>query len=446
MEQPKLRIGIMAETELHCCFMEDYRLVQDGKLCNGDQTIQLVNGQILLNGESLAGDNICFEPVNEKLASFELFNVTIGVQFHWERKENQLFKGALQILMDGNKLQAINILPLEYYLISVISSEMSATSSVELLKAHAIISRSWLIAQVVKEKVLGESGQKYKTIYETAEEYIRWYDREDHRLFDVCADDHCQRYQGITRQTSILVENAVNETAGLVLMNNGQVCDARFSKSCGGVTETFEKVWEPVVHPYLKTIHDLNDGCDGLEFSLTGEAAAEKWIRSSPSAFCNTKDYKVLSQVLNDYDQETVDFFRWKVTYSQDEISALIARKTGFDFGRIIDLVPKERGHSGRIIKLEIIGTKKKLTVGKELEIRKILSTSHLYSSAFVVDRFEMQDQVPGKFLLTGAGWGHGVGLCQIGAAMMGENGYTHEAILKHYFVGAKLEKIYPGM
>jgi stage II sporulation protein D len=443
MEHPKLRIGIMAGNEILFCFNEAYRLSTNNMILSGNQTIQLQDEQIILNGEPLTAENILFEPVQEQIASFKLYNVTIGVQFHWERKEDQLFKGALQIIKDGNKFHAINILPLEDYLVSVISSEMSATSSLELLKAHAIISRSWLIAQVVKEKELGQSGLKYQTIFETEEEYIRWYDREDHTLFDVCADDHCQRYQGITRQTSELVEKAVNETAGLVLMDHGNVCDARFSKSCGGVTETFEKVWEPVVHPCLQTIYDVADGGNGLNFRLTEEAEAEKWIRTSPAAFCNTTDHKVLSQVLNDYDQETVDFYRWKVNYSQAEISGLIFRKTGIDFGDIIDLVPIERGHSGRIIKLEIVGTKKRRIVGKELEIRKILSPSHLYSSAFVVDKFEMMGLIPGKFVLTGAGWGHGVGLCQIGAAMMGENGYTHEAILKHYFMGANLEKIY---
>lgn len=397
MEQPKLKIGIMAENEILCCFKEAYQLSTINKILVGNHTIRLAGDQIHLDGELLADENIYFVPVNEQIASFELYNVTIGVQFHWERKEDQLFKGTLQILKEGNKLHAINILPLEDYLISVISSEMNATSSLELLKAHAIISRSWLIAQVVKEKELGQSGQKYQTIFETDEEYIRWYDREDHILFDVCADDHCQRYQGITRQTSDLVEKAVNETAGVILFYNGQVCDARFSKSCGGVTETFEKVWEPVVHPYLQSIQDSAGGGNGVEFNLMNEETAEKWIRTSPSAFCNTMDHKVLSQVLNDYDQETIDFYRWKITYCQSEISGLIARKTGMDFGEIIDLIPKERGHSGRIIKLEIVGTKKRLIVGKELEIRKILSTSHLYSSAFVVDKYELKDMIPGK-------------------------------------------------
>lgn len=443
MEQPKLKIGIMTETELKFCFYGEFLLKSNGLSYTGNQVVWKEEGKILLNGVPVEAEDLTFEPKNAKEASFELFDVTIGVQFHWERKENQLFKGALQLLEEENKLLAINILPLEDYLISVISSEMSATSSMELLKAHAITSRSWLIAQVVKGKEIRQSREKYQTIYQTEEEYIRWYDREDHALFDVCADDHCQRYQGITRQTSGLVEQAVTETFGEVLMSGDQVCDARFSKSCGGITEAFEKVWEPVVHSYLQTICDHKNGNSDSPVLLTVEQNAEKWIRTSPDAFCNTVDKKVLSQVLNDYDQETVDFYRWKVTYTQEEISALINRKTGFDFGQIIHLIPLERGYSGRIIKLQIVGTKKKLVVGKELEIRKTLSNSHLYSSAFVVDRFDFVDQIPGKFVLTGAGWGHGVGLCQIGAAMMGEKGYPYKEILMHYFVGAELKKMY---
>ena len=437
----------MSETKIHFCFSEEYTLDINGAGYLGDQLIQLVDGKISLNGEmifdgkSIGTKELCFLPVKEDSASFELSDVTIGVQFHWERKENQQFKGALQFLVEDVKLLAINILPLEDYLISVISSEMSATSSLELLKAHAIISRSWLIAQVVKGREL--AGKKYQTIFQMEGEYIRWYDREDHQLFDVCADDHCQRYQGITRQTNSLVEKAVTETSGILLMYDDQVCDARFSKSCGGITETFEKVWEPVVHPYLTALRDdRQDGIDADE-NLTLERQAEKWIRTSPHAFCNTMDHKVLSQVLNDYDQETLDFYRWKVTYSQEELAQLITRKTGIDFGEIIDLIPLERGFSGRIIRLEIVGTRKRLIIGKELEIRKTLSKTHLYSSAFVVDRYEIEENIPGKFLLTGAGWGHGVGLCQIGAAMMGEKGYSHEEILMHYFVGAELHKAY---
>ena len=443
MKQPKLKIGIMAEKEINFCFNDEYFLKTNRVKYIGNQSVRIVKGEIILNGLHTGKKELLFNPVDENTASFQLSDVTIGVLFHWERKEDQLFKGALQFLCDGNKLVAINILPLEEYLISVISSEMSATSSLELLKAHAVISRSWLIAQVVKGKELRQAGEKYQTIWQTDAEYIRWYDREDHTLFDVCADDHCQRYQGITRQTSILVEKAVNETAGLVLLSNDEVCDARYSKSCGGMTETFEKVWEPVVHPYLQKIYDgSNENFDPF-IDLTIEAVAEKWIRSSPEAFCNTTDHKVLSQVLNDYDQETMDFYRWKVTYTQQEISGLIAQKTGQDFGNIIELNPIERGNSGRIIRMEIVGTKKRRIIGKELEIRKTLSKTHLYSSAFVVDRYDTAEEIPGKFVLTGAGWGHGVGLCQIGAAMMGEKGYSHEEILMHYFVGAELKKAY---
>ncbi len=433
----------MSEREIHFCFPQEYKLLANGVSYVGKHLISIENGTILLDGISFDGQDLCFEPVNANTGSFELIDVTIGVQFHWERKENQHFKGSLQFLCEEGKLLAINILPLEDYLISVISSEMSATSSLELLKAHAVISRSWLIAQVVKGKELRQAGEKYQTIFQSDEEYIRWYDREDHALFDVCADDHCQRYQGITRQTSSMVEKAVTETFGVVLLFNGQVCDARFSKSCSGVTETFEKVWEPVVHPYLKTLYDNHDETHFSVPDLTNESEAEKWIRTSPAAFCNTMDHKVLSQVLNDYDQETQDFYRWKVTYSQEEIASLIRQKTGFDFGDILEITPIERGYSGRIVKMMIKGTKKQLVVGKELEIRKILSKTHLYSSAFVVDRYDFTDEIPGKFVLTGAGWGHGVGLCQIGAAMMGEKGYSYEAILEHYFVGAELVRRY---
>ncbi|MCK9638668.1 MAG: SpoIID/LytB domain-containing protein [Prolixibacteraceae bacterium] len=443
MEQPKLKIGIMSEVEIALCFNGEYSSSAKGITYFGNQTVRLENSQILLNDLPVQTDELLFEPLDKKNGSFELKDVTIGIQFHWERKENQLFKGALQFLTENNKLVAINILPLEDYLISVISSEMSATSSMELLKAHAITSRSWLIAQVVKGKELRQAREKYQTIFETDDEYIRWWDREDHALFDVCADDHCQRYQGITRQTSPLVEKAVSETAGLVLMSGGQVCDARFSKSCGGVTETFEQVWEPIEHPYLQTLYDYNEKVSDIGMKLTEEFSAKAWIRSSPAAFCNTTDHKVLSQVLNDYDQETVDFYRWKVSYTQSEIAELIKRKTGIDFGNIISLNPIQRGHSGRIIKLEIVGTLKTMVYGKELQIRKILSNSHLYSSAFVVDRNDISDGIPAQFVLTGAGWGHGVGLCQIGAAMMGEKGYSHEAILKHYFVGAELRRAY---
>src|SRR5665647_2116034 len=272
MKQPKLKIGIMAEKEINFCFNDEYFLKTNRVKYIGNQSVRIVKGEIILNGLHTGKKELLFNPVDENTASFQLSDVTIGVLFHWERKEDQLFKGALQFLCDGNKLVAINILPLEEYLISVISSEMSATSSLELLKAHAVISRSWLIAQVVKGKELRQAGEKYQTIWQTDAEYIRWYDREDHTLFDVCADDHCQRYQGITRQTSILVEKAVNETAGLVLLSGGQICDARFSKSCGGVTETFEMVWEPVGHSYLPTLYDYNEKASDAASKLTEES------------------------------------------------------------------------------------------------------------------------------------------------------------------------------
>jgi stage II sporulation protein D len=279
---------------------------------------------------------------------------------------------------------------------------------------------------------------------------IKWYDHEAHKNFDVCADDHCQRYQGITRASTSRAIEAVSATRGEVLMYEGKICDARFSKCCGGAFEEFQNCWENVRHPYLigqrdsQTTNKLPD--------LTIEAEADKWIRTSPVAFCNTQDKKILSQVLNNYDQETADFYRWKVSYSQEELSELIHKRSGIDFGKIIDLIPVERGTSGRLVRLKIVGTLRTLTIGKELEIRRTLSNSHLYSSAFVVDKEykeedreykEEEQKIPSRFILTGAGWGHGVGLCQIGAAVMGEKGYKYEEILSHYYPGSMIERQY---
>ena len=443
MKEPQLKIGIMYEPSITFILNGIYNLKQNGLSFQGQQKIDYSNGKIYLNEKAIDNKVLDFEPSSFKEASFDLPEVTIGIKFHWERKENQRFKGSLQFIIENDKLTAINVLPLEDYLVSVISSEMNATSSIELLKAHAVISRSWLLAQLIKGKKLEASKNIYQTISETKEEYIRWYDREDHANFDVCADDHCQRYQGITRQSGELVMKVIGETRGLVLMNNDNVCDARFSKSCGGISETFENVWEPVAHPYLKSIIDNPQKQESYDHDLTNEVSAQKWIRNSPETFCNTHDKKVLSQVLNDYDQETKDFYRWKVIYSQEQIAELISRKTGRDFGSIINLVPVERGKSGRLIRLKIIGTNNTLIIGKELQIRKVLSESHLYSSAFVVDRKEIRDGVPGEFVLTGAGWGHGVGLCQIGAAMMGEKGYSFKEILNHYFKETELRELY---
>ena len=443
MNEPHLSIGIMYEPEIIFRLNETYLLAPNGVPFDGIHKVNLREGKIWLNDEMVDEDNLFFQPVRYREASFELNDVTIGIHFHWERKEDQQFKGSLKIIMEDKKLTAINILPLEDYLVSVISSEMNATSSLELLKAHAITSRSWLLAQIEKGQKMKDSETEFLAISETPVELIRWYDREDHLNFNVCADDHCQRYQGITRQSTPLVEQAIEETRGMLLMEGETVCDARYSKSCGGITETFENVWEPKVHPYLQSVVDNPFLPDGFDADLTNEEAAEKWIRNTPDAYCNTNEKEILTQVLNDYDQETKDFYRWKVIHQQADLAELIARKSGKDFGAIMDLVPVERGKSGRLTKLKIVGSKLTLTIGKELEIRKTLSESHLYSSAFVVDKQNIINNIPGEFTLTGAGWGHGVGLCQIGAAMMGAKGFKYDEILMHYFRGAKISKEY---
>jgi SpoIID/LytB domain protein len=378
-------------------------------------------------------------------ASFDLIDVVIGINFHWERKENQRFKGALKIIIENEKLTAINRIGVEDYLTSVISSEMSATASDELLKAHAVISRSWLLCplQESRDKNQVSKHETLQTSNSSNLKRIKWYERDAHTHFDVCADDHCQRYQGITRASTAAVENAIEATRGEVLWADGGICDARFSKSCGGATETFENCWAPKHYSYLANVIDNPTEPVGFELELTIEANAEKWIRQSPEAFCNTTDKKVLAQVLNNYDQETIDFYRWKVEYTQAEIKELLARRSGIDFDEIMDLIPIKRGESARLIELKIIGTKQTVIVGKELEIRKWLSNSHLYSSAFVVDKLDIVNGIPQKFILTGAGWGHGVGLCQIGAAVMGEKGYLYNDILLHYFRGAELKRIY---
>ena len=384
-------------------------------------------------------------------ASFSLSDVTIGVNFHWERKETQTFLGTLHFVVESDKICAINELPVERYLESVISSEMSATSSLELLKAHAVISRSWLLAQMKKRREVAESGNNFFSFVKKDDRLIRWYDREDHTIFDVCADDHCQRYQGITKETSPHVAEAIRQTKGQILMDGDDICDARFSKCCGGVTEEFQYCWEDTPKNYLSSVRDIIQGVKSVGSaspaplpSLQDEAAADAWIRSNPPAFCNTTDKKILSQVLNDYDQETADFYRWKVTLTQEKLKQLLDEKLKMNFGDILDLQAEERGKSGRISKLRIVGTEKTFVIGKELEIRRALSDTHLYSSAFVVDRCDIDEKgVPQRFDIIGAGWGHGVGLCQIGAAVMGEEGFDYDAILLHYYQGAEIKKVY---
>ena len=411
-EQPDVKVGIVSATELNFTLNGTY--TAKGEDINGEQTVSFSEGSILWRGVQYR--ELIFSPKTGE-ASFTLQDVIIGVNFHWERKQTQTFLGALRLVVEEDKICAINELPVEKYLESVISSEMSATSSLELLKAHSVISRSWLLAQMERRTQLKDKTGDFFSFIKKDDMLIRWYDREDHTIFDVCADDHCQRYQGITNAVNPHVSEAVKATRGQVLTYDGEICDARFSKCCGGVTEEYRYCWENIDKPYLKSVQD---------------------------PYCNTQDRKILSEVLNDYDQETVDFYDWMITYTQEELSALISEKLRMDFGRIKSLEAVERGKSGRISMLKIAGEKKTFTVGKELEIRKALSKTHLYSSAFtVLTKDEDSDGYPQRFILNGKGWGHGVGLCQIGAAVMGARGIAYSDILKHYYTDAVVEKAY---
>ena len=439
MKEPKVSVGIMFEPEI--AFNLNTPFICNGNHYEGGGHITYFDGKILWRGELY--DHLLFEPADKDIAFFELMDVTIGINFHWERKENQSFKGSLKFIVEGERLTAINILGVEEYMTSVISSEMSATASLELLKAHAVISRSWLLAQIEKNREIVAAKRVYSTMVESEDELIRWYDREEHINFDICADDHCQRYQGITRASTGIVKKAIEQTRGELIMFDSKICDARYSKCCGGVFEEFQNCWEDIRYPYLIAKRDTDKGVADLQADKGDSQTAHEWILSAPPAFCNTSDKKILSQVLNNYDQETVNFYRWQVKYTQTEISDLIKRRSGIDYGDIIDLIPVERGTSGRLIKLRIIGTKRVRIIGKELEIRRTLSESHLYSSAFIVEKGIEKAGVPESFTLKGAGWGHGVGLCQIGAAVMGERGYKYDEILRHYFDGAVLEKRY---
>ena len=445
-KQPNVNVGIVSGQKIHFSLNKPY--LAKGEMVTGEQEVAFSEGGILWNGNQYS--SLTFHPQSAD-ASFSLSDVTIGVNFHWERKETQTFLGTLHFVVESDKICAINELPVERYLESVISSEMSATSSLELLKAHAVISRSWLLAQMKKRREVAESGNNFFSFVKKDDRLIRWYDREDHTIFDVCADDHCQRYQGITKETSPHVAEAIRQTKGQILMDGDDICDARFSKCCGGVTEEFQYCWEDTPKNYLSSVRDIMQGVKSVGSaapaplpSLQDEAAAEAWIRSNPPAFCNTTDKKILSQVLNDYDQETADFYRWKVTLTQEKLKQLLDEKLKMNFGDILDLQAEERGKSGRISKLRIVGTEKTFVIGKELEIRRALSDTHLYSSAFVVDRCDIDEKgVPQRFDIIGAGWGHGVGLCQIGAAVMGEEGFDYDAILLHYYQGAEIKKVY---
>ena len=445
MQEPVITVGILSGKEIGFSFPKEF-ISSDGIAICGIQQAVYRKGKICWQEKEY--DELSFTPQQDTSSFFELQDVTIGINFHWERKEVQRFKGELKIIVEDDRLTAINIIPIEDYLTSVISSEMSATASLELLKAHAVISRSWLLNKLKvangKLKVIMHPDNTANFELSTLpSQLIKWYDHETHKNFDVCADDHCQRYQGITRASTPQAIEAVFATRGEVLMYEGEICDARFSKCCGGAFEEFQNCWENVKHPYL--IGQRDSKTETRLPDLTKEAEADKWIRTSPTAFCNTHNKQVLSQVLNNYDQDTTDFYRWRVCYSQQELSELIHKRSGIEFGKIIDLIPVERGTSGRLVRLKIVGTLRTLIIGKELEIRRTLSSSHLYSSAFVVDKEYKEDEkeIPSRFILTGSGWGHGVGLCQIGAAVMGEQGYKYKEILSHYYPGSAIEQQY---
>lgn len=405
-EEPSVTVGIVSGQKI--VFELNGNYTAKGETLVGMQTVELAEGGLLWRGQNYR--SLRFKPQDDD-ASFTLHDVTIGVGFHWERQEKQTFRGMLRLVVEADKVLAINELPVEQYLESVISSEMSATSSPELLKAHAVISRSWLLCQMENRQKEGrDKANSFFSFVKKDDELLRWYDREDHTLFDVCADDHCQRYQGITRASSPAVAEAIKATRGQVLMSDNELCDARFSKCCGGQTEEFQYCWENIKKPYLVSVSD---------------------------PFCHTSDRRILSQVLNDYDQETPDFYEWTVAYTQEELTELVNRKTKLDLGDIVDLIPLDRGTSGRIWRLQLVGTKRSFIIGKELEIRRALSETHLYSSAFDVEKRD------NRFILHGHGWGHGVGLCQIGAAVMGEKGYDYDDILLYYYRGAEIKQIY---
>jgi stage II sporulation protein D len=442
MTEPIIKVGIVRREKLYFDFYGDFTSGISDKIFSGKYSAYLDEDIIIIESENQkikVGQEIIFEPSNFTTESFLLRNVAIGINFHWEQKENQRFLGNLKLFKKDKDIIAINIIPIESYLTSVISSEMSSRCSINLLKAQSIISRSWLLAQLEKNK----SRENYKTVFEDDNELIKWYDRENHVDFDVCADDHCQRYQGITKVHNENVKQAIQETSGIVLFYNNKVCDSRYFKCCGGITETFENVWEPVKHPYLSSVIDYKFEVENFNIDFSDEVNVRRWILSNPPSFCYTNDEKILSQILPNLDQKTKNFYRWKIEYTQHELAELIKEKSKIDFGEIIDLVPVERGYSARIVKLRIVGTNRVFTIGKELEIRRVLSKSHLYSSAFIVDKEKPVNGIPQRFILHGAGWGHGVGMCQIGAAVMGELGYEFDEILLHYFPGASLKKLY---
>ena len=410
--EPTITVGILSAQEVR--FHLDTPYYIDGKSVEGEQTAIAQPDGILWEGKVYK--KICLSPTEKTVLPsgsgegvFRLYNVTIGKQFHWERQQIQVFTGTLHLIWKDSQIVVINELPLEDYLVSVISSEMKSTCSLEFLKASAVISRSWLLAQLTHKK------QEACEPYETQEELIRWWDREDHDLFDVCADDHCQRYQGITVAMNPNVQQAVNDTRGQVLIGDGEICDARFGKCCGGRTNEFQYCWQNIRKSYLTSVTD---------------------------PFCATSDREVLSQVLNDYDLETRNFYRWQVRFTQEGLRQLIERNLGMKFGHILSMEPLEAGPAGHISRLRIIGSERTYIIGKELQIRKTLSTTHLLSSAITISLEDLKDDVPQIITLNGKGWGHGVGMCQIGAAVMGHHGFSYRQILSHYYPGTEIKDV----
>lgn len=373
--QEKISVGLLSAKEIR------FEIISDGA---GPQTVKWHDGRISYNG--MLYDELYFDSMTLSTlfaeASFILYDVVIGIDFHWQQKRTFKYAGGLKFIVEGDRITAVNCIGMEDYLMSVISSEMKSSASIELLKAHAVISRSWLKARLKDHKA-------------------------GHEHFDVCADDHCQRYQGLTMAVGDDVCRAIDRTWGQVLEYGGDICDTRYSKCCGGRTELFSTCWEDVDLPYLQSVED---------------------------PFCDCENSSILSQVLNDYDLHTADFHDWTVQYTTDELSELVRARTGIDFGTIVALEAVERGPSGRIKYLRITGTLREEVIGKELAIRKALSSSHLKSSAFEIEKS------PDGFVLKGRGWGHGVGLCQIGAAAMAAQGYDYRQILSHYYVGAEIK------
>ena len=446
--EPRIKVGLINGVQSVRLELQGAFKIEGGEtLQSGMYLASLHENGIVLEGEtSYTGATVQLDPVDFETCSITVHDVVIGINFHWERKETQVFQGSLKIIAYAGGLTIINELPLESYLVSVISSEMSATCPPELLCAHAIVSRSWLLAQLVNAKLIQEQKRAILIGAQTnrLDEIIKWYDRENHASFDVCADDHCQRYQGISKAFSPAAFAAIEATRGKVLIYAEEICDARYSKSCGGKSEVYAAAWEDRDVPYLSAVYDWIDESEHFAMPLTEEANAESWITASPLAYCNTKSKELLSRILPGFDQETLDFYRWRVRYTQAELQEVLRTRTGIDFGAILSMEAIERGESARIIRLRITGTKRTVIIGKELEIRRALSRSHLYSSAFVVwAEKAIETEYPETFELIGAGWGHGVGLCQIGAAVMADKGFKHEQILSHYFTGAELQKLY---